>query len=63
MLQSDFGGQHLLMEATADLLTVAPVHYKILLTYLRLTNIKLGLMINFNVDLIKDGFKRVVNNL
>lgn len=43
--------------------TVAPVHYKILLTYLRLTNIKLGLMINFNVELIKDGIKRVVNNL
>ncbi|MFT4153137.1 GxxExxY protein [Parafilimonas sp.] len=43
--------------------TVAPVHYKILLTYLRLTNIKLGLMINFNVELIKNGIKRVVNNL
>ncbi|MBW7891681.1 MAG: GxxExxY protein, partial [Chitinophagaceae bacterium] len=43
--------------------TVTPVHYKILLTYLRLTNIKLGLMINFNVELIKDGIKRVVNNL
>jgi GxxExxY protein len=42
---------------------VAPVHYKILLTYLRLTNKKLGLMINFNVELIKDGIKRIVNNL
>jgi GxxExxY protein len=43
--------------------TVNPVHHKILLTYLRLTDIKLGLMVNFNVDLIKDGIKRVVNNL
>ncbi len=42
---------------------IAPVHSKILLTYLRLTNIKLGLLINFNVELLKDGIKRIVNNL
>lgn len=42
---------------------LAPVHYKQLLTYLKLTNIKLGLLINFNENLIKDGIKRVVNNL
>ena len=42
---------------------LAPVYYKQLLTYLKLTNIKLGLLINFNVDLIKDGMHRVVNNL
>lgn len=42
---------------------IAPVHHKVLLTYLRLTNLKLGLLINFNVELIKDGIKRVVNNL
>ena len=42
---------------------LAPVHHKILLTYLRLTNIKLGLLVNFNVELIKDGIKRIVNNL
>jgi GxxExxY protein len=42
---------------------VPPVHYKILLTYLRLTDIKLGLLINFNVELIRDGIKRVANNL
>ena len=34
-----------------------------LLTYLKLTNCKLGLLINFNVSLIKNGVKRVVNNL
>ena len=43
--------------------TVAPVHLKQLLTYLKLTNIKLGLLINFNVPLIKDGITRVVNKL
>ena len=42
---------------------IAPVHSKILLTYLRLTEKKLGLLINFNVNLIKDGIKRVVDNL
>jgi GxxExxY protein len=43
--------------------SLADVHYKQLLTYLRLTNIKLGLLINFNVPLIKDGIHRIVNNL
>ncbi len=42
---------------------VAPVHLKQLLTYLKLTNLKLGLLINFNEALIKNGIKRIVNNL
>lgn len=42
---------------------LAPVHHKQLLTYLRLTNLKLGLLINFNEALIKDGIKRIVNGL
>jgi GxxExxY protein len=42
---------------------VAPVHKKQLLTYLRLANKRLGLLINFNVNLIKDGITRVVNGL
>lgn len=42
---------------------IAPVHSKILLSYLRLADKKLGLLINFNVDLIKNGIKRVVNHL
>lgn len=43
--------------------SVAPVHPKQLRTYLRLMDLKLGLLINFNVPLIKDGITRVVNNL
>ena len=39
------------------------VHFAQLLTYLKLTNCKLGLLINFNVSLIKNGVKRVVNNV
>ena len=42
---------------------ILPVHRKQLLTYLKLTNIKLGLLINFNENLIKDGITRIVNNL
>jgi len=40
-----------------------PVHKKQLLTYLRLTDKKLGLLINFGSELIRDGISRVVNNL
>jgi GxxExxY protein len=39
------------------------VHFAQLLTYLKLTNCKLGLLINFNVSLIKNGIRRIVNNL
>jgi GxxExxY protein len=42
---------------------VAPVHAKQLRTYLRLMDLRLGLLINFNVDLIKEGIRRVVNGL
>lgn len=42
---------------------IAPVHTKQLLTYLKLTGLKLGLLVNFNEALIKDGIKRIVNNL
>jgi GxxExxY protein len=42
---------------------LAPVHSRQLLTYLRLADKRLGLLINFNVALIKDGISRVVNRL
>jgi len=42
---------------------LARVHFKQLLTYLRLSEMKVGLLINFNEDLLKSGIKRVVNNL
>jgi GxxExxY protein len=41
----------------------APVHKKQLLTYLRLADKRLGLLINFNGVLIKDGITRIVNGL
>jgi GxxExxY protein len=42
---------------------ISPVHKKQLLTYLRLTDLQLGLLINFNVELIRHGIHRVVNKL
>jgi GxxExxY protein len=42
--------------------TVSPAEYKIFKTYLRLTEISMGLVINFNVEYLKDGIKRIANN-
>ena len=42
---------------------IAPVHKKQLLTYLRLADKRLGLLINFGAELIRDGIFRVVNRL
>ena len=41
---------------------VAPVHKAQLLTYLKLSNLKVGLLINFNVDVLRKGISRVVHN-
>lgn len=43
--------------------SISPVHKKQLLTYLKLTDLKLGLLINFNEKLIKNGITRIANNL
>lgn len=43
--------------------TVMDIHRKQLLTYLKITDLKLGLLINFNEALLKHGIKRIVNNL
>lgn len=42
---------------------IIPVHKKHLLTYLRLADKRLGLLINFGANLIKDGITRIVNGL
>jgi GxxExxY protein len=41
---------------------IIPIHKTQLITYLKLYNKKLGYLINFNVPLLKHGFKRIVNN-
>jgi len=42
---------------------LAPVHSKQLLTYLRLLDFRLGLLLNFGAPLMKDGIHRIVNDL
>ncbi len=42
---------------------LAPVHFAQTLTYLKLSDLKLGLLINFNTKILKDGIHRLVNNL
>jgi GxxExxY protein len=43
--------------------SLEPVHFKQLLTYLKITSLRLGLLVNFNCVLLKDGMKRIANNL
>jgi iron complex transport system substrate-binding protein len=41
---------------------ISTVHSRQLLTYLRLTGLSLGLVVNFGAAMLRDGIKRVVNN-
>lgn len=43
--------------------TFADIHFKQVSTYLKLSALKLGLLINFNVTLLKDGIRRIANKL
>lgn len=43
--------------------SLVPVHFSQTLTYLKLSNLKLGLLINFNVKSLKEGIHRIVNKL
>ncbi len=55
-------GRSILVENKA-VKEIAPVHEAQLLTYLKLSGLKLGFLINWNVPRIKDGIKRMVNGL
>jgi GxxExxY protein len=61
--RADFIVEGLVIIELKAIEAIAPVHKKQTLTYLRLTNKRLGLLINFNVALIKDGITRLVNGL
>jgi len=43
--------------------TIEPIHQAQLLTYLKLSGLSLGLLLNFNVPMMRDGIVRVVNEL
>lgn len=46
---------------TKTIEAIAPLHIAQVLTYLRFLNLRLGLILNFNVVLMKDGIKRIIN--
>ena len=61
--RADLIVEHCVIVELKSVEVVAAVHKKQLLTYLRVANLHLGLLINFGAELIKDGISRVVNNL
>ena len=61
--RADFIVEDLVIIELKSVESVAPVHKKQLLTYLRLTDKRLGLLINFNTNLIKNGITRIANKL
>jgi len=61
--RADLSVEDLVIVEVKSIESIAPVHRKQLLTYLRLADKRLGLLINFQVALIKNGIVRVVNGL
>jgi len=59
-LRLDIWVEKLLIVETKSVDAIHPVHQAQLMTYLKLTGNRLGLLINFNVPLLKNGIKRVV---
>ena len=54
-------GGRLIVESKA-VENLSPLHKAQVKTYLKITGLKLGLLINFNVILLKDGIKRVIHH-
>jgi GxxExxY protein len=61
--KADLIVEHKVLLEIKSIETLARIHYKQTHCFIKLTNIKLGLLINFNEPLIKDGIHRIVNNL
>jgi GxxExxY protein len=61
--RSDFIVEYKVIVELKSVEKVLPVHKKQLLTYLKIAHCKLGLLINFNTELLKNGIHRVVNDL
>jgi GxxExxY protein len=61
--RTDFIVENKIIVELKSVESITRVHQKQLLTYLRLTTKKLGLLINFNTEYIKDGIQRIVNKL
>jgi GxxExxY protein len=61
--RADFIVEDIVIIELKSVEAIAPVHKKQLLTYLRLAKKRLGLLINFNSELIKNGITRLINDL
>ena len=61
--RADLIGEDRVIVEIKSVEAVAPVHKKQLLTHLRLADKRLGVLINFNVALIKDGITRIANGM
>lgn len=59
--RADLIVERLLLVEFKSIEVLADVHYKQVQTYLKLTDLKLGLLVNFNSALLKDGIKRIIN--
>jgi GxxExxY protein len=55
--------EHKVVVELKSVAEITDIHMAQILTYLKLGNFKLGLILNFNVFRLKDGIKRIVNNL
>ena len=61
--RADLVVEHKVLMEIKSVQPVADVHFKQVQTYLKLTGIKLGLLINFNESLLKDGYHRIAYKL
>ena len=61
--RADLIVEHRVIVELKSVEAISAVHKKQLLTYLRLTDTRVGLLINFGMELLKDGIHRVVNKL
>ena len=61
--RADLIVEHKVIVELKSIENIHPVHKKILLTYLRIADRRLGLLLNFGTELFKDGVSRVVNKL
>jgi GxxExxY protein len=61
--RSDLIGERMGLVEIKSVEAIAPVHKKQVVTHLQLLDVRLGLLINFNVELIRDGISRIVNRL
>jgi GxxExxY protein len=62
-LRADLIVENIVIVELKSIETVVPIHLKTLLTYLRLADKRLGLLLNFGEEVLKDGIHRVANGL